>query len=97
MKKRVVAGSEQSLAELRHQITGADSPSADRAGQISANLNDEETLHQNLSRERRLRLKDQAERLSTAKGAMSRALQLEHQSILTNLESEMREVMESEL
>ena len=97
LKKRVVAGDDQSLAELRHQITGADSPSAERAGQISANLNDEESLRRNLSRERRLRLKDQAERLGTAKGAMNRALQLEHQSILTNLESEMREIMESEL
>ena len=93
MKKSVVAGDNQSLAELRHQITGSGSPSADRAGQISANLNEEESLRRNLTRERRLRIKEQAERSSTAKGAMGRALQLEHESILTNLESEMREEM----
>jgi hypothetical protein len=87
LKKQVVGGSDHSLAELRHEITGSDSPSLKRAGQVSQNLTNEEGLRRSLGRERRLRLKDQAERLSAAKGSMSRALQMEHQSILNNLES----------
>ncbi|HIO57799.1 MAG TPA: hypothetical protein EYN30_03880, partial [Candidatus Poseidoniales archaeon] len=85
MKKQVVGGDDHSLAELRQEITGTDSPSLKRAGQVSRNLTNEEGLRRSLGRERRLRLKDQAERLSAAKGSMSRALQMEHQSILNDL------------
>ena len=64
---------------------------------IQSNLRGEESVRSRVSRERRLRLKDQAERLSGAKGALTRALQMEHDETLDQLESEMRSEMESEL
>ena len=92
-----VRNSKPSLAALRNSITGNDSGTTSHTMSESERRREEQKIKLDITRERRLRLLEQNDRLQTIKKNVEMELELQHQLTLEQLETEWRREMEADL
>ena len=86
-----------SLADLRGSVVGSQSRSFEGTEEAIQSLDKEASIRSRIDRERRLRLAEQAERLSNMRSAMRKANEIIHDEEYRNLELSLRSDLEEEL